>query len=424
MAASAETQDNRYIDTTLLHNVAAFSATANKKFVPKLPNSKPPPPPKKQYKLGAFKRREKNQAAATATNTTTNESKYNQEEEKEEEQVFEFPATIATPPEALEFSKWYNYDGMDAKIEQYLLRKYEQDITSLPHFYDDIVIRFVIGYRHVAKTAQDFNKRAAETEKLFKEYLVFHKRTNFDRLLATSPVFKINNVEIKQYVAGMYVYGADKFGHPLLWDEGAKYRKDADLSLHRHCGQVEMDTVLSYIIRLLHELKIATNQHYGFPVGIKCIADHVHTNTDEDSKTKDVAANSNKGGDEFRQIGVYRHCIIFDMKGFSSKRVLKDIKIHEYYTKRGSFIAPDIVHRVYVINAPVVFLSVWKMLKGFLHPNTVEKTLILGKDYLPQLLKEIDIHMIPPRFGGKGQWQVNDGDIPPDYPIQLSHLQR
>ena len=104
------------------------------------------------------------------------------------------------------------------------------------------------------------------------------------------------------------------------------------------------------------------------------------------------------------------------------QKVLKDRKIQEYYTKRGSLVAPEMVHKVYVINAPWVFQNVWKILKAFLHPNTIEKTKIVGKDYMDELLKEIDINMIPPIFGGRGKWKICEGYIPSDYPIQLTHL--
>ena len=54
-----------------------------------------------------------------------------------------------------------------------------------------------------------------------------------------------------------------------------------------------------------------------------------------------------------------------------------------------------------------------------MHPNTIQKTHILGKNYLNELLKEIDINMIPPKYGGKGQWKINYGGIPYNYPIQI-----
>ena len=41
---------------------------------------------------------------------------------------------------------------------------------------------------------------------------------------------------------------------------------------------------------------------------------------------------------------------------------------------------------------------------------------------MDELLKEIDINMIPPRFGGKGKWKMCQGNIPSDYPIQLRDL--
>ena len=84
-------------------------------------------------------------------------------------------------------------------------------------------------------------------------------------------------------------------------------------------------------------------------------------------------------------------------------------------------LAPEIVYKVYIINAPWVFTTIWKIMSSFLHENTVKKTKILGTDYLNELLKEIDINMIPKKYGGKGKWQINYGSIPKDYPIQINN---
>ena len=93
--------------------------------------------------------------------------------------------------------------------------------------------------------------------------------------------------------------------------------------------------------------------------------------------------------------------------------------MHQYYAEIGSLVQPEVVHKLYIINASLVFTGVWKIVKTFLHPNTVAKTKILGKDYLETLLEEIDINMIPKQYGGKGKWEPRIGNIPAKYPIQL-----
>eukprot|EP01084_Bolivina_argentea_P312266 540607_1 len=327
-------------------------------------------------------------------------SKNNQHKSFENEQktmekiAFIFPSNVSLAQESIEFSETYNNDNMDLKIEQYLQSQHKETISSFKRWYDDTILRFVTGYRHIAKSPNDYNKRLKETDNTFIEYLKFRKQTNMDNVLN---IKHINNININEYLLGSYIYGQDKYGHPLFWDEGLKLQKTSDLTIHTNCGENGMDIVMAYVIKLVAEMKYATNKYYNLPTKI---------------------INNNNG----RNIGIYRHCAIFDLSDFNAKKVLKDRKLHEYYTKKVSLIAPEMVHKVYVINAPWVFQKIWKILKAFLHPNTIEKTQILGKDYMNEMLKEIDINMIPVKFGGKGKWKPNVGGVPIEYPIQLNHL--
>lgn len=393
--ADSKLAGNPYMDDSLMNNLSNFSPKANQEF-----ESKHNVPSKNKRRSSKSKSKAK----------TKSKSKMSQQDNNNSNEPFTFPNSVIKAPEITEFTQGYDYDKMDLKIEKYLLSKYSKEISECNHFYDDIIIRFVTGYRHIAKTPNEYDKRLEETENNFKIYLKWQKTSNFDNILHQK---QINNLDVSKYMEGSYIYGQDKFGHPLLWDTGNKLQKNSDLTIHKECGEDGMDQVLSYILKLLHEVKIATNKHYGLPQGI------VHSvNDNDDNKISDELKENESNGT--RDIGIYRHCMIFDLSGFNAKKVLKDRKIHEYYTKRGSLIAPEMVHKVYVINAPWVFQNIWKILKAFLHPNTIAKTCIIGKDYMDELLKDIDINMIPPQFGGKGKWTICQGYIPSDYPIQLT----
>ena len=43
---------------------------------------------------------------------------------------------------------------------------------------------------------------------------------------------------------------------------------------------------------------------------------------------------------------------------------------------------PESIHKFYVINAPWIFRTIWAGFKVWLHPITVSKLDILGKDYM------------------------------------------
>lgn len=148
-------------------------------------------------------------------------------------------------------------------------------------------------------------------------------------------------------------------------------------------------------------------------------SDAVHSNGADIPNGVNGSSKTSKSKQNGRSIGIYKHCIIIDLDEINVPRVLKDREVHEYYAQMGSLVTPEVVFRMYMINASPMFTILWKIVKGFLHPNTVAKTKILGKDYMETLLEEIDIHMIPKEYGGKGIWKPRVGNIPAKYPIQL-----
>merc|ERR1719491_508251 len=160
---------------------------------------------------------------------------------------FEFPLTLTSCPDQREFIEEYDADGMDLRIERHLASKFALEIASFSSFRDDTILRFVTGYRHLAKTPNDYAQRLSETEKTFKVYIKWRRSGDMDNILSTS---HINKVAIGDYVRGAFVYGQDRHGHPIMWDQGLKLRKGADLSIHRECAEKGMDGVLAYIIEL------------------------------------------------------------------------------------------------------------------------------------------------------------------------------
>ncbi|KAH6593244.1 hypothetical protein BASA50_007451 [Batrachochytrium salamandrivorans] len=86
---------------------------------------------------------------------------------------------------------------------------------------------------------------------------------------------------------------------------------------------------------------------------------------------------------------------------------------------------PEMLGKMYIINAPMLFTVVWNMVKPMLDEVTVKKINILGSSYKSTLLETIDAESLPDFMGGScqcpggcahadiGPW--NDGSIP-DYP--------
>jgi len=61
---------------------------------------------------------------------------------------------------------------------------------------------------------------------------------------------------------------------------------------------------------------------------------------------------------------------------------------------------PETLRRVFLINAPSIFTMCWKVAKKFLDPVTIKKIVILGNDYLQELLTIIPAESIPKAYGG------------------------
>lgn len=93
-------------------------------------------------------------------------------------------------------------------------------------------------------------------------------------------------------------------------------------------------------------------------------------------------------------------CTILDLKGVSLRQFANAFG----FIKRTSAIAqnyyPEMMGKMYVINAPMMFTSVWGMIKPLLDEVTVKKIVILGSNYQSTLLQDIDAANLPKSIGG------------------------
>jgi len=106
-----------------------------------------------------------------------------------------------------------------------------------------------------------------------------------------------------------------------------------------------------------------------------------------------------------------------DMKGCSItelKRLYKFVKIASSVAQDNY---PELLGKMFVINAPMLFSIVWAIAKNFVDIKTQKKISILGSKYKKQLAKMIDIDVLPDFLGGKvkidfesGEWEkINIG---------------
>jgi len=64
---------------------------------------------------------------------------------------------------------------------------------------------------------------------------------------------------------------------------------------------------------------------------------------------------------------------------------------------------PEILYKMYIVNAPWIFRAVWGAIKGFLDANTIAKIHILGdsSSYLDPLQEDIELEHLPDFLGGR-----------------------
>jgi hypothetical protein len=93
-------------------------------------------------------------------------------------------------------------------------------------------------------------------------------------------------------------------------------------------------------------------------------------------------------------------CTIMDLKGVGITKVSSVYG----YVKQASSISqdhyPERLGKLYLINAPWGFGSVWSVVKGWLDPVTVSKIHVLGGGYQKELLEQVPAENLPTQFGG------------------------
>ena len=93
-------------------------------------------------------------------------------------------------------------------------------------------------------------------------------------------------------------------------------------------------------------------------------------------------------------------CSVMDLKGVGITKVSSVYT----YVKQASAISqnyyPERLGKLYLINAPWGFSSVFSVIKGFLDPVTVQKIHVLGTGYHDQLQSQVAKENLPKIFGG------------------------
>lgn len=94
-------------------------------------------------------------------------------------------------------------------------------------------------------------------------------------------------------------------------------------------------------------------------------------------------------------------CTIMDLKGVG---LSKASSVYGYVGKASAISQnyyPERLGKLYVINAPWGFSTVFSIVKSFLDPVTIAKIHILGSGYQTQLVEQVGADNLPDFLGGK-----------------------
>lgn len=115
---------------------------------------------------------------------------------------------------------------------------------------------------------------------------------------------------------------------------------------------------------------------------------------------------------------------IIDLKGVSLSQFYSAFNVVKEASSVAQDYYPEMLGKMFIINAPTLFSGLWVMVKPYLDEATVKKISILGgpQYYLPELKKYVDEDKIPSTMGGTcnceggcensdlGPW--SDGSVP------------
>lgn len=93
-------------------------------------------------------------------------------------------------------------------------------------------------------------------------------------------------------------------------------------------------------------------------------------------------------------------CTIMDLKGVGLGKAPSVYGYLKQASNMSQNYYPERLGKLYVINAPWGFSTIWGVVKGWIDPVTVQKIHILGSGYQKELLQQVPAESLPKVFGG------------------------
>jgi len=98
---------------------------------------------------------------------------------------------------------------------------------------------------------------------------------------------------------------------------------------------------------------------------------------------------------------------IMDLAGTTIQTINNEVfQFLKVTSKLGQDCYPELMGKMYIINAPTFFVGVWKAIKNMLDPRTVSKIEIVGSVPTAKLLQAVDADVLPEEYGGKAKGKL------------------
>lgn len=99
-------------------------------------------------------------------------------------------------------------------------------------------------------------------------------------------------------------------------------------------------------------------------------------------------------------VHIEQSCTILDLKGVSLWAFGQVASFVKQISSIAQDYYPEMLGKMFIINAPMLFSGVWSVVKPLLDEVTVSKIMILGSSYQSTLLEYIDKENLPEALGG------------------------
>ncbi|KAJ2710949.1 hypothetical protein H4R19_003494, partial [Coemansia spiralis] len=116
---------------------------------------------------------------------------------------------------------------------------------------------------------------------------------------------------------------------------------------------------------------------------------------------------------------ISQQVVVFDMAGISIGMLshIPALNMLREMLSKDQLYYPECMHRTYIVNAPSMFVTAWKLIKSWLDPRVISKICILGRDHTQELLEQIPAANLPAFLGGECRCSHMPGGCVPSVPM-------